>query len=315
MAEELGITDLIPHLLVNIGGARTGRGDAAGIEDLERALELALAANDPEAARVYNNLASRHSDLGDLARATELWLEGKRVAERFGNTMVRRFIEGQLFWRDYEDGRWDESLRAADAFIAECEAGSPHYLESTAHWCRAAILLGRGHDAAALAATERALELARALGDPQTVLPTLAVAVRVNAELGRDGAARAAIREMVSFAGRGHPLRGIPLALVAEDLDVVDDVRQALSGAERGQFTQIARDILDGKLEQAADALRDAGSRPDEADVRLRAAARLSAEGRRAEADEQLRRALEFYRSVGATRYIGKAEALLSATA
>jgi len=41
----------------------------------------------------------------------------------------------------------------------------------------------------------------------------------------------------------------------------------------------------------------------------------LVRDGRRAEADEQLQRALGFYRSVGATRYVREAEALLAATA
>jgi hypothetical protein len=47
----------------------------------------------------------------------------------------------------------------------------------------------------------------------------------------------------------------------------------------------------------------------------MHAAAQLVAEGRRAEADEQLRRALAFYRSVGATRYVREGEALLAASA
>jgi hypothetical protein len=48
---------------------------------------------------------------------------------------------------------------------------------------------------------------------------------------------------------------------------------------------------------------------------RLRAAEQFVAEGRRAEADEQLRSALSFYRGVGATRYVREGEALLAASA
>jgi hypothetical protein len=48
---------------------------------------------------------------------------------------------------------------------------------------------------------------------------------------------------------------------------------------------------------------------------RLRAAEALVAEGRRAEADEQLRPALAFYRSVRATRYVQEGEALLAVSA
>ena len=54
------------------------------------------------------------------------------------------------------------------------------------------------------------------------------------------------------------------------------------------------------------------GTRPHEAYARLRAAEKLVAAGRRAEADEHLGEALAFFRSVGATRYIREAEALLT---
>ncbi len=37
--------------------------------------------------------------------------------------------------------------------------------------------------------------------------------------------------------------------------------------------------------------------------------------GRRAEADEQLQQALDFYRSVGATQYVRECEALLAVSA
>ena len=52
---------------------------------------------------------------------------------------------------------------------------------------------------------------------------------------------------------------------------------------------------------------------PLSAEARLLAAAGLVNAGRRQEADEQLRQALAFFRSVGATRYIREGEALLEA--
>ena len=52
---------------------------------------------------------------------------------------------------------------------------------------------------------------------------------------------------------------------------------------------------------------RAPGGRPPGANV---AADRLVTDGRRADADEQLERALAFWRSVGATRYVAEAEAL-----
>ena len=53
--------------------------------------------------------------------------------------------------------------------------------------------------------------------------------------------------------------------------------------------------------------------RMTEAFARLRAAEQLLAEGRRAEADDQLHESLAFWRSVRASRYVREGEALLAA--
>jgi hypothetical protein len=45
----------------------------------------------------------------------------------------------------------------------------------------------------------------------------------------------------------------------------------------------------------------------------LRAAEALVREGRRSEADDELKRSLAFWRSVGATAYVREGEALLAA--
>ena len=71
--------------------------------------------------------------------------------------------------------------------------------------------------------------------------------------------------------------------------------------------------ILDGDDARAADMLDELGVVSEAARARLRAARALAASGRHGEADEQLRRALAFYRPVGAIRYIREAEALLPA--
>jgi thioredoxin-like negative regulator of GroEL len=78
------------------------------------------------------------------------------------------------------------------------------------------------------------------------------------------------------------------------------------------RWFEAGRCVASGDLVGAADRCAEIGSRPDEAYGRLQAAEALLAEGRRHEADEQLRPALAFYRSVRATRYIGEAEALLA---
>lgn len=84
---------------------------------------------------------------------------------------------------------------------------------------------------------------------------------------------------------------------------------------EASRWLDAASAFLQGNYERAAELYSAIGSDVDEARARLRAAKALAAEGRRAEAGEQLDRALAFYRSVGATRFIREAETLLPATA
>ena len=106
------------------------------------------------------------------------------------------------------------------------------------------------------------------------------------------------------------------LAWVAERVGRAGEIRELAHGLEESnQWFRAARLALDGDFSRSAHVLQQIGSLPEEAYARLRAAEVLVREGRRAEADEQLQRALGFYRSVGATRYVHEAEALLAATA
>ena len=310
MAEQLGLEEVRILALNVVGTSRANSGDRAGIADLERALELALAVNSPEAARVYNNLGAVLYGQGEIRRAAELWREGKEVAERLGNATVGRYLSGVAIWCQYDSGDWEQALRAANDFIAECEAGSPHYLHGEVLGIRARILLARDDVEGATAAAARAVELAREAKD-QVLRPALEGQLRVAAGLGRTAEARLIAHELLALDG-GHPLA---LALVADELELRDDVGTMVAKQPETPWTLAAGAIVAGELEQAAQLLEDIGDRPGEAEVRLRAAAALVAAGRRAEADVQLAKALGFYRSVGATRYIREGEALLAATA
>jgi tetratricopeptide (TPR) repeat protein len=315
MAEKLGDEEVVVSALQSIGIARARAGELdAGIALLERAAEIALTGNNPDAARALNNLATLVLDRS-LPRANDIWLEGKAVAERLGNATVGRYIDGVLVWVAHDGGRWDEALSAADAFIEQCRAGSPHYLESGCHATRAWILLARDDAEGALSATARALELARPAEDPQALLPALSTAVRVHAELGRDADARSAADEMLSFYRRGIAMSTIRLSLYSGQLGRRDELRAALTSLPVSLYADVARMIVDGDFVRAADILAEVGDVSGEADVRLHAAGALVEAGRRADADVELHRALAFFRSVGASRYVRQGEALLAATA
>jgi class 3 adenylate cyclase/tetratricopeptide (TPR) repeat protein len=311
MAEELGLDELRAHSLNNIGVARTHAGDEEGLADLERSIELARAASSPELARAYNNLASvLFSIYGLVRRSYELWLECIRVGEQFGNGIIARFASGVLLNFEYFGGRWDDHTAKSDAWLAANAEGATHqdlYISAR----QSAILLARGEDERALESAGRAVERAREVGDPQALGPALTELARVHAELGDVERAREAACEALPIGARWPELLA-PLALIADRVGIHAELAAIVAVAPaRSLWTAGARPLLEGDFVRAADVFVEMEIPPYEALARLRAAEQLVAQGRRTEADEHVQRALAFWRSVRATRYIREAEALL----
>jgi hypothetical protein len=141
------------------------------------------------------------------------------------------------------------------------------------------------------------------------------------AALGRPQDAAAFLEEMLAggapFVAAVHEYP-FALEITWTAIEVGAD-RELLAAVEalpyRTPWAQAAIDALRGDLERAVDALAETGDVTMEAVARLRLAEWLVGEGRRAEADTELRRALAFYRSVGATHHVRRAETLLAASA
>ena len=81
IAEALQLDELRAHTLTTIGMAKNFLGDQSGIEDMERALELALEIDSPVASTIVNNLAVEAWLSGDVVRA-EGSLRGSDAARR-----------------------------------------------------------------------------------------------------------------------------------------------------------------------------------------------------------------------------------------
>jgi len=308
LAERFDLVDLRIHILTTIGPARAFLGDPAGTEDIERAIELALTTGSHLGAVAYNNLGSMHIYAGDIRRDEELRLEAKRYGERFGDERIVRFVRGVLLEHDYYLGRWTEAKAAAESFIAESEV-SANYQETAARLLRALILLGSGDEDGAVREAVRALELARQIRDPQMLLPALTVQLHVRFELGQlDEASTLATEILAHRPAMAWLPPSVGLAWSAEELGIGDAVTQWIDGiAMKSTWNEAARAILAADFAQAADIFFQIGSLPDEARARVKA----GEHGDRA----QLERALEFYRSAGATRYAQQCETLLAASA
>jgi class 3 adenylate cyclase/tetratricopeptide (TPR) repeat protein len=313
MAEALGLDELRAHALNNIGLARLGLGDREGVADLERSIDIATAAKSPEAARGYNNLASMVWFLGDTRRARELLDEAIRVGDELGSAIIGRYSRIVRIQLRFVQGEWEDAFREADAFIAACEAGDSHYLECSVRSERARARLARGDVDGALHDIDRALEHARGAKDPQALMPTLARAARLFADLGRMDEAGVVADEVLEMRGA---IVASEVAWCANALNRVEETRRMLDRSRlQTRWEEAARALLERDFEQAASIFHEVGQLDDEAEARLRAAEQLVQAGRRAPADAQLHKALAFYRSVEATRYIREAESLLAASA
>jgi class 3 adenylate cyclase/tetratricopeptide (TPR) repeat protein len=143
MSEELGLPELQAHALNNIGTARANMGDPAGFEDLERAVEIAVAAGSSEVARAANNLAVSVLPLGDVRRASRLMDDAISHAERLGMAHLLRFSRNVKLWLQFQEGHWDAALPPTEEFLAACDAGAPHYHEGGMRIRRASVRLAR----------------------------------------------------------------------------------------------------------------------------------------------------------------------------
>jgi ATP/maltotriose-dependent transcriptional regulator MalT len=218
-------------------------------------------------------------------------------------------------------GEWDDALERAESVIAEAEAGARFYQLAAVYGFRGLIRLARGDADGAESDAELAVDLVRPVRDPQALFPDLAMAAAIFLSVGNQARAGQTLAEVVTGLREldrlGFAVIELPLqAWVAVSLGRASDLVEAVEREPyKSPWLRAALAVTSREFLAAADIIGGMGIVTNEAFFRLRAAEQFVEEGRRAEADEQLRRALAFYRSVGATRYVREGEALLAASA
>jgi hypothetical protein len=215
-----------------------------------------------------------------------------------------------------EIGAWDESVRIADELIADLGSSSASYFEYHPRASRAQIGLARGHpDDVVLADIRRAADVARSARDRQAMVPVLSKLIFVTAELGLDDESREAWRELDPLLEDALPValhRTFYCAFFARHLGGGDAIRRLGDSAPpNNPWNGATVALVEADFERAADHLAVLGA-VDEGYARLLAGEAHLEEGRRREAQSQLRRAIELYRPLGGTRYVRRGELLLA---
>jgi tetratricopeptide (TPR) repeat protein len=318
LAEELALDDLRAAALNTIGCARAGYGDLGGIVDLERSIAIAEERNSPASIRSYGNLAEIVGNLGDLGRRFELQAKALKAAERFGDRTRIRWFEALRVAEHYCRGRWNEALQVAETSMAEWSNREP---DVVARRVRGRIRLARGDVDGALGDAAQARALGCALDEPDLVYSALAFEAAVLVAAGRVVQAGQIADELLArWAKSRHALLAsswvVDLARVLAELGRGAAVREATAnGIARTRWLEAAEALVAADFQRAADLFAEIGTAPDEADARLRAAEALIASGNHRRGEEELARALAFYRSVGASARVRVAEGLLAASA
>jgi tetratricopeptide (TPR) repeat protein len=269
-----------------------------------------LAISSPEAARAMNNLAGSLVHYGELDRAYELWREALALAPKVGNMSMGRWSNTVLALISYFEGDWDAAVRSLDDYIADIERSGGHAQESMARSFRGRIQFSRGDLAGATLEAERALAAARRIAVPQSLIPALWFMTFLLVRTGRTDEAQATADELLATLAESPGDFYPEAALALLELGRSQDLRQITDRMSPTKWRDLGLALVEGDLLLAAQLADELRARPFAAEVRLRAAGQFADAGHLEEARRQLAKAVDFWRSVEATRHLTEAEEL-----
>jgi tetratricopeptide (TPR) repeat protein len=295
--------------LNTLGVCRIYRGDEAGFDDLDEAVRLAEELGSAAVIRGYKNAGSLRVTRGELAEGFQLQGLGLRAAERFGSDYEVLWFIGERAREHWWRGRFEDALADADRLVAVVEAGGSHYMELVGRWIRAYVALTRDHLASATSESAAVLELGR-IHRGQMLSGALVARMTVCVAAGEWDEADALADELLAAPFVDWQASPAPaFAVLGRGGDLLATPGEPLATA----WEDAGRAYLRADYVEAARRFAAMGSLPDEAEARFRAGETLLASGAVAEARAQVERALAFWRSVAAKRYVHEAEALLAA--
>lgn len=223
LAERLGLP--VPGTALGFrGSARCALGNARGVDDMERALALLLAAGSgTDAGILQSNLVLERAQIaGPMATLAQLE-HAHAFAEARGLTETTWFAAAARINNLVMTGRFDEALEQADALLPLLRASGERLQVCHVLKAQAAALAERGVDS--LPQADEALQIARDAQDPILLMYAAWGAAPAQVAAGDTSGARALLEEIVAAPVR-HDSR------YAEVLPALSRAAHALSAAE-----------------------------------------------------------------------------------
>jgi class 3 adenylate cyclase len=331
LAAEIGL-DVPARALGYRGLGRCELGDAGGLEDMRRALQIAIAAGQGrEAGTLHNNIGRTAWVFEGPTAALEVYLEGIAFDRARGLTALAVWCEGSSLdvrWDGGDvDGALDAARRVADA-AEEADVVPP--------LITARAFLARGHSSRG--ETEESFEFldwleatARETGVPEVFTIGASAAAIAWASLQRPDRAAALLRELAAtprIRTAGTFSAWLPslvrTALAIDDRDAAERLASMLEPtypyAQHSHVAVLAAlEEAAGNLEAASDGYSDAAARwegfgvvPEQAFALLGQGRCLLGVFRPVEAVEVLRRARDIFDRLGAVPERTEIDALLA---
>jgi tetratricopeptide (TPR) repeat protein len=234
LARELGLPEH-PRALGFKGLFRCLTGDATGLDDLQRAVALALNSGlGREAAVMYANLAFVAGVLEGSSRAIEANRLAFDFVERTGRVdMAVNIAANHVYWL-YVTGSWDEALARARADAAVA-SGTGSVELRLVRSVEALVLANRGEAEQATGLAEWLVDESRKSSEVQWIVPGFSVGALVAAAAGRSEQALALLSELEQHPGARADSNQYLMR-------VAENVRTALAGGD----VAMARRLTEG---------------------------------------------------------------------
>jgi class 3 adenylate cyclase len=311
LAERIGLDDVAQRTLQFRGLARCHVGDLGGLDDLREALRVSLERGLTRSASIaHNNYGSWVWLTTGGKDALPVYREGIEFMRRRGSRGAWHVAEST--WVLFDLGHWDELLEAAELIEEGAVAMADQPLLITRGTkARALFYRSRGADAVSIAAD--LVPRARAVGDPQILLPTLSLAALVEPEA---ETAIAFVEEMLAVDAPQNPLypdsARVCVRHGAFDLAermIRTDERAAPRARHVGATVRAILAEARGEREEAASLYRDAVLRWTEYPFVLERALCLLGLARATGEPAPAAEAEDIFRSLGADALAGEAAA------